>query len=187
MTEGGNPYARIPVELNLGDYLVTATILNGQKSELWWKDLGDLLYGRAGWYCQVVNTSGGVEMVWSFGALGSSLFIITSGKAPAYHLYDNEADKDLIFDDVEHLRAWLEENDSDIRDPRRLRNYAADSDWAMLKASFNVNVTHDGAVWIATFRELPLTYSSGSSFAKTISNARRSNSGSLRRTTSSGT
>jgi predicted RNase H-like HicB family nuclease len=174
MTDAVNPYNRIVVELNLGDYLVTATSLNGWDSEQWWRDLGDLLYGRAGWHCEIVNTSQGVEMVWSFGAMGSALFIISFGEAPAYHLYDHEADDDLMFEDVEALRAWLDDNEQrHLEYPRRLRNYAADADWAMLKSfPFSVDVTYDGAAWIATFRELPLTYSSGQSLAEVISNAR---------------
>lgn len=170
----GNSYNRIPVELDLGDYLVTATSFHGWETEQWWKDLGDLLYGRPGWYWHIANTGHAIELLWSFGALGSSLFVISVGHAPSYHLYDHEADTELVFDTIDTLRRWLDDNEQRHSEyPQRLRNYAADSDWALLRSlPFEVDVTFDGSVWIATFRQLPVAYSSGSTLPQAVSNAR---------------
>jgi len=79
-----------------------------------------------------------------------------------------------VFDDVDALREWLDENEQRHSEyPRRLRGYAADSDWALLRSfPFEVDVTFDGSVWIATFRQLPVTYSSGSRLSEAVSDAR---------------
>jgi hypothetical protein len=171
---GSNPYNNIPVELNLGDYVVTATSFHGWETEQWWKDLGDLLYGRPGWYCHIADTGHAIEVLWSFGALGSSLFVISVEQAPAYHLYDYEADTQMVFDNIGALRQWLDENEQRHSEyPRRLRDYAADSDWALLRSlPFKADITFDGSAWIATFQQLPITYSSGSTLGEAVSNAR---------------
>lgn len=171
--ERNHPY-QIEIELRLGDYIATATTLYGVESEQWWNDLGELLYGRPGWSCEIVYTGTSIELVWSFGALGSSLFVISAGSAPAFHLYDHETDTELEFDTVDALQEWLDENEHRYSEyPRQLRNYAADSDWALLRSlPFKVDVTFDGLIWIATFRQLPVTYSSGSTLSEAVANAR---------------
>lgn len=175
MADGERNFSnQIDVELRLGDYLVTAVSLCGFESEQWWEDLGGLLYGRPGWSCEVANTEADVEMLWSFGALGSSLFVISMQAAPAYHLYDHEEDKELLFDNIDALREWLDENEQRHSEyPRRLRDYAADSDWALLRSlPFKVDITFDGSTWIATFRQLPVTFSSGLTLSEAVVNAR---------------
>lgn len=68
-----HPHTRVEIELNLGspEYIVTATSVHGDDSGPWWESLGNLLYGRPGWYCELANTDGGTELMWSFGALAA--------------------------------------------------------------------------------------------------------------------
>ena len=169
-----NRFNDIQVKLDLGDYLVTATSFHGEGSSQWWEDLGDLLYGRPGWYCHVANTGSAIEVLWSFGALGSSRFSIDVGAAPKYHVYDQEEDEAIVFDEIDELRTWLETNEARHLDyPRRLKSCVADSDWALLRTmTFDVDATLDSGMWIVTPRQFPLTFSSGASLNEALVNVR---------------
>ncbi|MGC5224476.1 type II toxin-antitoxin system HicB family antitoxin [Micromonospora sp. DT81.3] len=172
-----DPSSRVEIEINLGspDYIAAATSFYGEHTEQWWKRLGDLLGDRPGWKCEIANTGSQIELMWSFGALGSSLFNVSREEdGEGYHLFDYEADKVIVFGALEELRTWLEENEQRHVDyPRTLRGLAADNDWALLKSMpFQVDVTYDGSTWIATFRQLPLEYSSGATLTEAISNAK---------------
>lgn len=175
MAASANPYNDIPVSLSMGDYLAIATTFHGWGTAEWWKALADLLYGRPGWHCEIANTGTSVEMLWSFGALSSSLFVISSSSAPKIHLLDYDEDEEVEFESVDDLRAWLEVNEARHAEyPRRLKAYAADSDWALLRSlPFEVDVTVDGSEWITTFRTLPLTFSSADSLAESLGRARQ--------------
>lgn len=166
-----DPSSLVEVELNVGDpaYLHLAVMVYGEETEYWWKELGDLLYGRPGWYCELTSDPD-ARLMWSFGAVGSSLFNITYNGEPGYSLYDYYADTTTLFPAITALREWLEENEDRHADhPRKLRDIAASNDWGTLKTvGFDVDVTHDNAVWIATVRKLPVTMSPAESLATAV-------------------
>ncbi|NHE67799.1 hypothetical protein G9U53_26195 [Rhodococcus sp. D-46] len=171
-----DPFSLVNVELNLGDstYLSLAAILYGADTQQWWKDLGDLLYGRPGWYCEITNTDNRMHMMWSFGAVGSSLFNISLENEPGYSLFDWDADTTLPFTTINQLREWLDINEDRHSDHlRKLRPLAESFDWAILKnVGFDLDVTVDGDAWIATVRKLPITMSTAKSLSETVSQAR---------------
>lgn len=170
-----DPSSLVHVEINVGNptYLSLADMFYGQDGEQWWKELGDLLYGRPGWYCEFTN-SPREPMLWSFGPAGSSLFNITFDGQPGYGLFDYESDSVNRFSTIDELREWLDANEGRHADhTRKLRGYAAADDWAALKnLGFDVRVTFDNGTWIATVRGLPVTMSAGTSLADAVSNAR---------------
>lgn len=57
------------IEVGHPPYLVLADMLHGWAGRTWWEDLGNLLGGRPGWRCQLVNQG---ELLWSYGAMGRS-------------------------------------------------------------------------------------------------------------------
>ncbi|OHF24513.1 hypothetical protein BKP30_29300 [Rhodococcus erythropolis] len=162
--------------MNLGDstYLRLAAILYGEETQQWWKDLGDLLYGRPGWYCEITNTANETQMTWSFGTLGSSLFNVTFDDESGYSLFDWDADSKLRFTTIDQLREWLDTNeDRHSNHPRKLRSLAEAFDWAVLKnVGFDLDVTVDDDAWIATVRKLPVTMSTAKTLSETVSQAR---------------
>lgn len=170
-----DPSSLVPVELNVGNrtYLNLAEMLYGQEAEQWWKELGDLLYGRPGWYCEFTN-SPDEPMLWAFGPAGSSLFSITSDDEPGYGLFDYAADSTKRFSTIDELHEWLDANEGRHADhTRKLRGLAAAHEWATLKSvGFDVRVTFADDTWIATVRGLPVTMSAGTSLAGAVSNAR---------------
>jgi predicted RNase H-like HicB family nuclease len=170
-----DPSSLVHVELNVGNptYLNLAEMLYGQDAEQWWKELGDFLYGRPGWYCEFTN-SPGEPMLWSFGPAGSSLFNITLDDEPGYALFDYEADSTQRFSTVDELGEWLYANEGRHADhTRKLRDLAAAHEWATLKnVGFDVHVIFDNDTWIATVRGLPVVMSAATSLAGAVSNAR---------------
>lgn len=170
-----DPSSLVKVELNFGEptYLRLAARLYGEDTEEWWKDLGDLLYGRPGWYCEITSTPE-MELIWSYGAVGSSLFNISYDDEPGYALFDWEADSTRKFQTVDELRKWLNENEWRHADHAlKLRDLASSSDWAVLKAvGFDIDVTFDNDRWIGTVRKLPVTMSAGMSLADVVSQMR---------------
>lgn len=172
------PHARVDVALELGDpvYIVTAMAFYGFEAEPWFKAVGDLLYGRPGWSCSICNTDTGVELMWSFGAMGSSLFVISyDGDPSEYRVFDYDEDDSVSFSSIGDLRDWLDKSEPRHADfvRRRLRGDASADDWWLLKGFvFDVDVTFDGSVWVATPRKLPVTFTSGSSLGEAIKSAR---------------
>lgn len=170
-----DPSSLVNVELNVGEpkYLSLAALLYGEDTEEWWKNLGDLLYGRPGWYCEIALTPG-MELMWSYGALGSSLFNISYQDEAGYALFDWEADTTKKFQTVDELRKWLDENEWRHADHTlRMRDLASSSDWAVLKAvGFDMDVTVDNDRWIGTVRKLPVTMSAAMSLADVVSQLR---------------
>ena len=69
--EKPDPHQMVRIEINLGDpeYLNVAEFLYPGSPEQWWRELGNLLGGRPGWYREITNTSGRTEPVWSFPAV----------------------------------------------------------------------------------------------------------------------
>lgn len=173
-----DPHTQVEVELNLGspEYIVTATTLYPDDSGPWWESLGNLLYGRPGWYCEIANTNEGTELMWSFGALGSSLFNITwSGDPGQYRLFDYEADNVIVLHSTDELRDWLDDNERrhDEHVTTSIRPLASSDGWSVLRSiGFTLDVTHDGSTWIASVRKLPVTAAFGSSLQEAIKNAR---------------
>lgn len=179
MNAAPDPSWLVSVELNLGEptYLHAAALFHGgdEATERWWKDLGDLLYGRPGWHCEITNATSGPAMIWSFGAVGTSLFNLAYEGRADYAVFDWETDATIRFGGVTELQDWLEANE-----PRHaehtlgLRDLAgATTGWAVLKRmGFDVDVTFDTDSWIATVRKLPVTMSLGGSLEQAVSNAR---------------
>src|SRR4051812_39323296 len=70
------------VEVGIGtgtpQYLTFVWAIYGHDAGPWWEALGDLLGGRPGWHCDFTNQG----LLWSYGALGSSLFNISAPSAP---------------------------------------------------------------------------------------------------------
>ncbi|GAA1119887.1 hypothetical protein NE857_26340 [Nocardiopsis exhalans] len=171
-----DPSWLVNVELNVGEptYLNAAEMIYGEDAEHWWKELGDLLYGRPGWYCEITNSDTGMEMMWSFGALRASLFNISFDGDRDYALFDWEADSTERFSTINELRAWLDVNEERHTDhPRNLHDLVAASDWSVLKTvGFDIDVIFDGETWIATVRRLPVTMSTADSLSNVVSRAR---------------
>ncbi|GAA1692395.1 hypothetical protein GCM10009808_06880 [Microbacterium sediminicola] len=173
-----DPHTRVEIELNLGspEYVVTATSLYGDDSSPWWESLGNLLYGRPGWYCELANTDGGAELMWSFGALGSSLFNISLTDDPtSFQLFDYAADECVLLSSIDELREWLDRNEARhaTHVERNLAPMASANGWRLLKAhEFMLDLTYDEATWIASVRKLPVTAAFGSSLKEAVSNAR---------------
>ena len=173
-----HPHTRVEIELNLGspEYIVTATSVHGDDSGPWWESLGNLLYGRPGWYCELANTDGGTELMWSFGALGSSLFNINWTADPSiFQLFDYEADESVSLSSIDELREWLDRNEARhaTHVERNLAPIASADGWWLLKAhEFILDVTYDEATWIASVRKLPVTAAFASSLKEAVSNAR---------------
>lgn len=162
------------VEVSVPSYMALSTGLYGEEAERWWKDLGDLLYGRPGWYCEMMLTSQ-IELSWSFGAMKASMFNISYDGEPDYALFDYIADSTTRFQTIGELREWLDDNESRHADhAHKLRDLASMYDWKVLKTvGFDVDVTTDGDVWIGTVRTLPVTMSAGSSLVDTVSQLRQ--------------
>jgi hypothetical protein len=73
-----------------------------------WKELSGLLRNQPGWSVQASPTPG-VGPNWTFSSHGKVDFsVFTDGGA--LHLYEEETDRDLPFDTVEDLMAWLNAN-----------------------------------------------------------------------------
>lgn len=172
------PHTQVEIELNLGspEYIVTATTLYPDDSGPWWESLGNLLYGRPGWCCEIVNTDGGTELMWSFGALGSSLFDITwADDLATYRLFDYDADEVVVFYSIDALRDWLDDNETRHANHvvRNLTPMASADGWSLLRVyEFALDVTYDGSTWIASVRKLPVTAAFASSLQDAVSNAR---------------
>lgn len=168
-----DPSSLVRVDLNPGEpvYLRLAIGMYGDGAGRWWKDLGDLLYGRAGWYCEI---DGEMAMIWSFGAVGSSLFNISYDGGPGYTVFDFEADSDAVFPTIVELRQWLDENEGRHADhPLKLRPLVSSSNWATLKQlPFDIDVTFADGHWITTVRRLPVTMSAEASLADSIRHSR---------------
>lgn len=170
-----DPSSLVKVELNVGEptYLKLAGLLYGENTEEWWKDIGDLLYGRPGWYCEIALTPG-MELIWSYGAVGSSLFNVSYEDVSGYSLFDWDADSTKKFQTVDELRKWLDENEWRHADHTfKLRDLASSSDWAVLKTvGFDIDVTFDEERWIGTVRKLPVTMGAAMSLADVVSQMR---------------
>ena len=81
------PYAAVRVRFSNADYDNVCNRYGGGPDQLeQWRDLGDLLHGRAGWHFNVVNDG---EALWCLGVLGSSLLSI-----------DVDADRGYFFNSV---------------------------------------------------------------------------------------
>lgn len=173
-----DPHTQVEIELNFGSpgYIVTATSLYGDDSGPWWESLGNLLYGRPGWYCELANTSDGPKLMWSFGALGTSLFnIVLRDDLTDFDLFDYEADQSVSFESIEQLGEWLDRNESRHSDHvrRNLTPMASADGWRLLRLyEFVLDVTFDGSAWIAIVQKLPVTAAFGSSLTVAVSNAR---------------
>jgi hypothetical protein len=125
----------------------------------WWEQLGDLLGGRPGWHCELTSEG----LMWSFGALGSSLFNVSwhgeGDEVPTgYELFDYDADETLSFGSVDELRVWLEGNEhrhaNHLRD--NLRGWVMADDWALLKSfPWKAQVTFLDGTWVGTVLGIP--------------------------------
>lgn len=172
------PHTHVDVELALGSptYIVTALSFYGPDAEAWFESVGNLLYGRPGWACSISNTDAGTELLWTFGALGSGLFVISyEGNPSTYRVFDYDADDDVTFNTINELREWLDANEPRHADYVRttLRDMVAADDWWLLKGhTFEVDVTYDGSAWVGTVRKLPVTFSSAPSLPETITAVR---------------
>ncbi|WP_267419512.1 MULTISPECIES: hypothetical protein [unclassified Curtobacterium] len=172
------PHTLVKIELNLGSpaYLAAANQFSEPYCEAWWAALGDALYGRPGWYCELVITDTGTSLLWSFGALGTSLFNIGwEGDADSITLFDYENDRSISFGSSVELNEWLDQNewrhDDHVRE--NLAPMLADANWALLQSvEFQIDVTHDDSTWIATVQKLPVTAAFGPSLTEVLSAAR---------------
>lgn len=158
------------VEVGIGtgtpQYLTFVWAIYGHDAGPWWEALGDLLGGRPGWHCDFTNQG----LLWSYGALGSSLFNISAPSAPddssepsdyqsgTYVLFDYDADVEHGFSDLAELRAWLEQNEPrHVDHARTVGQMVASDGWSMLAGlTFDARVTYEGGTWIATVPKLPL-------------------------------
>lgn len=129
-----------------------------------------------GWYCEFTNIPG-EPMLWSFGPAGSSLFNISFDEELGYALFDYEEDSTKRFSTIDELGKWLYTNEGRHADhTRKLRYLAATQEWAILKnVGFDVRVTFDDDIWIATVRGLPVVMSAARPLpAPSLTHAKRS-------------
>jgi hypothetical protein len=68
---------------------------------------------RPGWALSISNTDAGTEFLWTFGALGSGLFVISYEEdSSTYRVFDDDGDDDVTFDTIDELREWLDANEA---------------------------------------------------------------------------
>jgi len=156
----------VGIETGTPQYLTFVETIYGHGAGPWWVALGDLLGGRPGWHCDFTSSG----LLWSYGALGSSLFNISAPDTPEdpdepsdyetgkYILFDYDADIEHGFFSIDDLRVWLESNEYRHADhAREVGQWVASDGWAMLNAlTFDARVTYEDGNWMATVPKLPL-------------------------------
>jgi predicted RNase H-like HicB family nuclease len=170
------PHWNVEVDLALGspEYLMVAEWIHGHDNETWFVALGDLLGGRPGWHCDLTREG----ILWSYGALGASLFNIsppTSDAAPdhRFSVFDYEQDETFEFAGTDALREWLDANEGRHADyARKARAVVAAFDWGVLKSGFTADITIDGDTWVGTVRTLPMEATFATSLATLVANLR---------------
>lgn len=164
------PAWNVEIEFSLGhpNYVNLVQSMYGPDSLDWWEELGDLLGGRSGWHCDFTSEG----LLWSFGAMGSSLFNVSPVTAESvaeddeaepyvwnrgYELFDYEADNLLNFGDTTELREWLEENEARHAEHlRSLNAFVRGNEWSDLsRFEWDARVTHDSSTFIGVVPKVP--------------------------------
>ena len=156
-------------------YSNVAESLTGHVSVQWWERLGDLLHGRPGWHCDLTSEG----LLWSYGALGASLFNISAPedsedfKRGRYEVFDFDEDESHTFT-LDELRSWLEDNEHRHSDhAHRLGQLYGGEDWSILNGMiFDARVTHDGAMFVGTVPSLVLEFTAADDLATVVDNLR---------------
>lgn len=158
----------IEVALSEGDYVNVCEAYGGG-SELLdrWRDLGDHLAHRPGWYFTVGPVPGeGTTAIWNLGAFGASLLVISVQPDGQYDCFDYEEDSNTVITDLADVEDWLsgrEERARRITD-LTLEGFAS-RNWLILREwEFDVRVDWQAGAYIASMPKLPLE----ATFAETI-------------------
>ncbi len=102
-----------------------------------WRELGDLLAGRAGWHFDIVNKGGAVpEALWSLGLFGESRLNVRVTDAGWFECFDYDGDRTDVCSTIAKVAAWIEGGDREerARKPSDLqRRMASEDDWKVFK------------------------------------------------------
>ena len=165
------PYAEVRVRFDNNDYDNVCDRYGGGPDRLdQWRDLGDLLHGRAGWHFNVVNDG---EALWSLGVLGSSLLNISVDvDRGGFHCFDYTQDDGDWLDDLAAVEAWLAPREDQAKQiPADYRASMRADDWWLFKGfTFELQVSWSDGTYAAAAKQLA-EVAFGSTLEQGLSNA----------------
>jgi len=165
------PYAAVRVRFSNADYENVCDRYGGGPDRLeQWRDLGDLLHGRAGWHFNVVNDG---EALWCLGVLGSSLLSIdVDVDRGGFHCFDLLQDGDAWVGDLASVEAWLAPREDQAKQiPADRRAWMRADDWQLLKGfTFELQVSWSDGTYAAAATQLA-EVAFGSTLEQALSNA----------------
>lgn len=156
------PYVSVRVNFENSDYDNACLDYGGGRARLAaWRDLGDLLAHRAGWHFDV-NTASQDKALWSAGMFGESRLNIHVDANGRFACFDYDADKAGEADPattcatIAEVEDWIAARaDRAARPSATAVAYAADSDWAGLKAyAHPVRITWSDGSYHASLSEI---------------------------------
>lgn len=102
-----------------------------------WRELGDLLAGRAGWHFDIVNAGAAApEALWSLGLFGASRLNIHVNDVGWFECFDYDEDRTDVCATIADVTAWIEDADREerARKPTDLQSeIASGDDWKIFK------------------------------------------------------
>jgi len=117
-----------------------------------WQELGDLLAGREGWHCDVVNS---VELMWSFGTFRGSLLNIQVLKNGQFGCFDYSEDENQSFELIADVDAWILKREPAARksDLETSKDFLSANNWHGLRNfPFELDVDYVDPTYIGVIR-----------------------------------